>query len=87
MEARRRIIEAKERKKAVKIIENVRYRQLHLRELKILRMYLKRLPYECRGVYFKFMDVKKSTNELVHSYMRFVGNQDLPDALKLKYAN
>jgi hypothetical protein len=50
----------KKRKESVLIIENARYRQLHRRELKMLRGYLKRLPYECRGVYFKFMEVKKS---------------------------
>ena len=53
---------AKKRKESVKIIENARYRQLHLRELATLRKYLAKLPYECRGVYFKFMDIKRSTN-------------------------
>jgi len=61
-------------KESVKIIEAARYRQLHLRELRMCRKYLKRLPYECRGVYFKFMDVKRSSNELMHSYKSFLGN-------------
>ena len=55
-------------------IEKLRYRILHLRELKLLRFYLKKLPYECRGVYFKFLEVKKSSNELLHSYMSFIGH-------------
>lgn len=55
-------MDAKKRKQAALKIENAWYRQLQLRELRILRTYLKKLPYECRRVYFKFMDVKKSSN-------------------------
>lgn len=70
------------------MIERARYRQLHRRELKLLRSYLLRLPYECRGVYFKFIDVKRSSFELQHQYQTFVGsNQAKDQALNLKYAD
>ena len=72
--ARNKIIMAKKRKEAVLIIENGRYKQLHRRELKMLRKYLKRLPYECRGVYFKFMEVKRSSNELQNNMNSFLGS-------------
>ena len=67
-EARKRLALKKKIKESVLIIERARYRQLHRRELKMLRSYLKRLPYECRGVYFKFMEVKKTQNEIVHQF-------------------
>ena len=72
--ARKKIMDEKKQKAAVLRIEVLRYRILHLRELKLLRHYLGKLPYECRGVYFKFMDVKRSSNELLNSYMNFIGH-------------
>ena len=81
-----KIIMAKKRKEAVIVIENARYRQLHLRELRVLRMYLKKLPYECRRVYFKFIEVKKSSFELMHQYRNYVGqNDEMAQALNLRY--
>lgn len=78
----------KKRKEAVLIIENARYYQLHRRELKLLRTYLGKLPYQCRTVYFKFVDVKRSSNQLMNSYMAFVGsNQELAQALNLRYSD
>jgi len=74
--AKRKILLAKKKKESVKIIEKCRYRILHLRELRILRMYLRKLPFECRSVYFKFIDVKRTQNELVRSYMNYFGNND-----------
>ena len=65
-EAKKKIEMARKTKEAVIVIENARYKQLHIRELRILRMYLAKLPYECRRVYFKFIEVKKSSYELMH---------------------
>ena len=73
-------------KKSVKKIEDARYRQLHLRELKILRGYLARLPYECRGVYFKFIDIKRSTNELQNGLNRYMGSQNDMPGMNFRYA-
>lgn len=61
-EAKQKLIMQRKRKDAVVTIENARYRQLHLRELRELRRYLLKLPYDCRRVYFKFMEIKRSTN-------------------------
>ena len=85
--ARQKILQKRNEKAAVLKIEGLRYRILHLRELRLLRFYLAKLPYECRGVYFKFLEVKKSSNELLNSYMSFIGhNQEMASALNLKYA-
>ena len=46
-------------KQSVLLIEKYRYAQLHRRECRLLRQYLAKLPYECRGLYFKFIDEKK----------------------------
>ena len=51
-------------KEAVKVIERERYKQLHRRELRELRIFLRTLPYDCRRVYFKFIEVKKSACQL-----------------------
>ena len=59
-------------KKAVLVIEAARYKQLHRRELRELRRFLLKLPYECRRVYFKFMEVKKQANILQYQYNRFM---------------
>jgi hypothetical protein len=75
--ARNHLLMQKKRKEAVLLIEKARYRQLHLRELRMCRKYLKRLPYECRGVYFKFIDVKRAQTELQYSMNSFVQNQNL----------
>ena len=75
--ARQHIVMQKKRKEAVLFIEKARYRQLHLRELRMCRKYLKRLPYECRGVYFKFMDVKRAQTELKYSMNSFMQHQNL----------
>ena len=84
--AKIKIIMAKKRKEAVIIIENARYKQLHLRELRVLRSYLLRLPYECRGVYFKFIEVKKSSHQLMSQYYNFIGaNNEMAQALNLRY--
>lgn len=71
-EAKKQILMKKKRKEAVLLIENYRYWQLHKRELRLLRGYLKKLPYECRRVYFKFVEVKRSSNALMNSYMGFI---------------
>ena len=84
-EARRRVIMQKKMKEAVRTIERIRYRILHLRELRLVRQLLKRLPYECRGVYFKFMEVKRSSNELMNSFTSFLDNNQQM-AMTLKYA-
>ena len=59
-------------KESVLIIERNRYAQLHRRECRMLRKYLARLPFECRVLYFKFIDVKKSTNHLVNSFVSYM---------------
>ena len=54
----------------------------------MLRKYLARLPYECRGLYFKFVDVKKSTNHLVNSfvsYMQDMHNVQPGEGFEMKY--
>ena len=75
-------------KQSVLIIEKHRYAQLHRRECKLLRKYLARLPYECRGLYFKFVDVKKNTHFLVNSfvnYMEAFHNVTADDGFDLRY--
>lgn len=71
-EAKDRIIRQRRIKQAALVIEAARYRQLHRRELRELRRFLAKLPYECRRVYFKFMEVKKSANILQYQYNRFM---------------
>ena len=39
-----------------------------------MRKYLATLPYECRGLYFKFIDVKKNTHYLVNSFVSYMEN-------------
>jgi hypothetical protein len=57
--SKRALMMKKVKKAAALKIEAARYRQLHRRECKMLRKYLARLPYECRGLYFKFVLLKK----------------------------
>ena len=89
MEQRKRYILMKKKWKAsVLIIERERYKQLHRRECRRLRKYLARLPYECRGLYFKFVDIKKRTHSLVTnfvSYMEDAHNVQAGEAFDLKY--
>ena len=59
-------------KASVLLIERARYAQLHRRECRLLRKYLATLPYECRGLYFKFIDVKKRTHHLVDSFVSYM---------------
>lgn len=59
-------------KQSVLKIEKARYEQLHRRECRELRRYLAKLPYECRGLYFKFIDVKKRTHFLVNSFVDYM---------------
>ena len=33
-----------------------------------------RLPYECRGLYFKFVDVKKNTHMLVNDFVGYIND-------------
>ena len=54
----------------------------------MLRRYLARLPYECRGLYFKFIDVKKGTSQLVNSfvnYMQDMHNVTANDGFEMRY--
>jgi hypothetical protein len=47
------------------------------------------LPYECRGLYFKFVDVKKRTHMLVNDfvgYMQDAHRIKVVDAVELRYA-
>lgn len=84
-EAKQKIIMQRKRKEAVIIIENARYRQLHLRELRELRRYLLKLPYDCRRVYFKFMEIKRSTNQLVQQYHSYMDRKAMPKELQFRY--
>ena len=59
-------------KASVLVIERERYRQLHRRECRLLRKYLAKLPYECRGLYFKFIDIKKRTHNLVNNFVQYM---------------
>lgn len=61
-------------KQAVLTIEKHRYAQLHRRECRLLRKYLARLPYECRALYFKFIDIKKNTHYLVNNFVSYMEN-------------
>ena len=80
-------------KQAVLTIERHRYAQLHRRECRLLRRYLARLPYECRGLYFKFVDIKKNTHFLVNSFVNYMetfykvspGGGDADDGFDLRY--
>ncbi len=77
------------RKQCVLKIEKARYRQLHRRECRQLRKYLARLPYECRGLYFKFVDVKKNTHMLVNDFVGFMEDAHrlkVVDTVELRYA-
>lgn len=70
-------------------IEMARYRQLHRRECRMLRQYLKRLPYECRGLYFKFVDIKKNTHLLVNDFVGYMAESHklkVVDTVELRYA-
>ena len=54
----------------------------------MLRKYLATLPYPCRGLYFKFIDVKRQTHHLVNSfvtYMQDAHNIEAGDTFDLKY--
>ena len=73
IETRKRALELKKVKKAMALkIEAARYRQLHRRECRELRKYLKRLPYECRGLYFKFILLKKESHLLVNDFVGYM---------------
>ena len=89
IEQRKRMLLMKQKWKAsVIIIERERYRQLHRRECRLLRKYLAKLPYECRGLYFKFIDIKKRTHNLVTSfvtYMEDAHNVQAGETFDLKY--
>jgi hypothetical protein len=79
----------KDKKAAVLKIEAARYKQLHRRECRLLRTYLWRLPYECRRLYFKFVEVKKSTHLLVNEFVGYMEDShrlQVSDALQMKYA-
>lgn len=78
----------KRRKEAVLTIEKHRYAQLHRRECKLLRKYLLKLPYRCRGLYFKFIDVKRNTHLLVDefaNYMETANGLRPQESFNLKY--
>lgn len=73
IEMRKRALEMKKVKKAMALkIEAARYRQLHRRECRELRKYLAKLPYECRGLYFKFILLKKQSHLLVNDFVGFM---------------
>ena len=73
VEQRKKAMQLKKDKKAAALkIEAARYRQLHRRECRLLRSYLARLPYECRRLYFKFVEVKKSTHLLVNDFVGYM---------------
>jgi hypothetical protein len=75
LEQRKQALLLKKRKKeAVLLIEKERYLQLHRRECRLLRKYLAKLPYRCRGLYFKFVDVKKNTHLLVDEFASFMAD-------------
>ena len=40
----------------------------------MLRRYLAKLPYRCRGLYFKFIDVKKNTHLLVDEFVAYMAD-------------
>lgn len=42
------------------------------RELRRVREYLRRFPYECRSIYYKFIDVKKNTNQLITEFVSYL---------------
>lgn len=69
---KRMLLNRKLWKQSVLTIERNRYQQLHRRECRLLRQYLAKLPYECRGLYFKFIDVKKRTHYLVNSFVDYM---------------
>jgi len=66
------LLNRKRWKQSILIIEKHRYQQLHRRECRLLRKYLARLPFECRVLYFKFVDVKKNTHYLVNSFVNYM---------------
>ena len=89
IEKRKKALELKKLKKAAVLkIEKARYAQLHRRECRLLRKYLAMLPCECRGLYFKFVDVKKRTHMLVNDfvgYMQEAHRIQVVDSVELKY--
>lgn len=32
------------------------------------------LPYECRGLYFKYVEVRKNTHDLVHGFASYMAD-------------
>jgi len=75
LEQRKAALLLKKRKKeAALIIEKYRYLQLHRRECRLLRKYLAKLPYKCRGLYFKFVDVKRNTHLLYDEFAQFMAD-------------
>lgn len=93
IEQRKRALEMKKVKKAAALkIEKARYRQLHRRECRLLRKYLARLPYECRGLYFKFVGLKRESHMLVNDFVGYMQDAHRirvtkdDDAIELKYA-
>jgi len=57
---------------AVRTIEKFRIKQLQRRELRRVRLFLRQYPFECRAIYFKFMDVKKNTNQLINEFTQYL---------------
>ena len=92
IETRKRALMMKKVKKAAALkIEAARYRQLHRRECRMLRKYLARLPYECRGLYFKFILLKKQSHLLVNDFVGYMEQAhrikvDGVDGPELKYS-
>ena len=89
IEQRKRMLLNKQKWRAsVIIIERERYKQLHRRECRLLRKYLAKLPYECRGLYFKFIDIKKRTHNLVINFVQYMEdahNVQTGETFDLKY--
>jgi len=53
-----------------------------------VRVYLARFPYECRTTYYKFIDVKKNTNQLISEFVMFLSDSNKVtglEGLDLKY--
>lgn len=90
IEQRKKGLEMKKvRKQAVLKIEAARYKQLHIRECRQLRKYLAKLPFECRTLYFKFIQCKRSQNVLMNEFVGYMQDQfklKVVDTVNLKYA-
>jgi len=64
----------KKKKGAVLVIEREREKQLYRRELRKVRYFLRNYPFECRGIYFKLLDVKKNHYNLLSEVQTFMCN-------------